>query len=205
MLRSLTALFLAFSLAGCVNTTIVQPTVSYEHLETSYQTIRDATWQIKSEYSSCSAVAIKPDLLLTAAHCDFPGATIEGKPVVVVKKNEAADIMVIYVLGLNSPALALASRNPAVDQKVMLAGFPMGVGEVVTEGRMQGINTHFDKPFSLVTALGIFGNSGGPMLVLEDGEYKVAGITSALVGAGFQAITHLVLTVPLEEINKILE
>jgi hypothetical protein len=206
MLRSLTLLLgklalLSLLLVGC--TTVINHPPIY-HFDANYQTIRDATWQIMSEESSCSAVAIQPDLLVTAAHCDFPNATVDGKAVVVVKKDTAVDLMFIHVLGLNSPTLPLATKSLTMDQKVILAGFPMGVEEVVTEGRNQGRVDKLGRPLLLVTALGIFGNSGGPLVVLEDGEYKIAGIASALIGAGFQAVTHLILVVPTESIEALL-
>jgi S1-C subfamily serine protease len=180
--------------------------------DAGYSQVREATHQLVSEFGSCSAVAIKPDVLLTAAHCDAPELRVGRLNGVVVKKDESKDLMLVYVAGLNSQVLSVAKAMPGLDEKVALAGFPLGVGEVVTEGRVQSLTTLAPDHLALVSAPGVFGNSGGPVVVRRGMHYEVVGVVSMIVVApismGMFAIPnivpHLMLVVNATAINSFL-
>src|SRR5690242_12414041 len=113
----------------------------------NYQEMRQATWSLDFSFSDrdvgeqtfgfCSGVAIAPDVLLTAAHCDLtsdeqflmfgpPDAkfTVDGHPYTILKRDENKDLMLIKVEGLNSPVVKFIPFVPEVDRKVYVDGFP---------------------------------------------------------------------------------
>lgn len=148
-------------------------------------------WGAPIDADICSGVAIKPDLLLTAAHCDvsdkIPGSvlTVDGKTTIVVKKDVNKDLMMLFVPDLNSPYVPVGTYVPLQDSPVVLVGYPLGLTQFVTEGRVQGsvelpegIADHPLPKFLAVSALGEPGNSGGGLFQLVDGKYVLVGITS---------------------------
>src|SRR3990167_5420751 len=63
------------------------------------------------------------DLVLTAAHCDNPAKSGEDLyadsiPARVRAKDTKNDLMVLYVEGLDRPALAVAKHNPEVGEEL---------------------------------------------------------------------------------------
>lgn len=206
MLKFLSSVVLVLSLAAC--------SLPVKESPESYAQLRQATWQLTTEEGTCSAVKLKEkDLVLTAAHCDGPDMKVGGLKAVVLKKNDAADLMLVYVRGLPGEGIAVASKRPNVDSKVVLVGFPLGVGKFLTEGRVQELGTEVKKDLPhhfAVSAPGVFGNSGGPVFSLENGMFKIVGIAS-LVGitpvGGFvpNVVTHLNFPVSTEVIQEFLK
>lgn len=202
MLKFLLSALAAIILVGCTPTV---PAVSYSQL-------RDATWQLHTgENGVCSAVQITKTTLLTAAHCKNDNMSVAGRKAVILKVDESKDLMLLFVPGLPGNGIPLASKAPSVDSEVVVVGFPLGLGEVLTEGRVQSfiINPEIPSYVMLMTAPIVFGNSGGPMFVKENGVYKVAGIVSAVAVAnlGFfpNLVTHLGFAVKLEAIKEFLK
>jgi S1-C subfamily serine protease len=179
----------------------------------SHYTPTDSLWQVRQATlevnGGCSGVAIAPKLVLTAAHCFKDEADVEGQKAVVIKLDEAKDLMLLYVDGANYRFLKVARYAPSVDEKVAVVGFPLGVGEVVTEGRVQDITSHAPDNLMLVSADIVFGNSGGPVVVRRGMSYEVVGIAHAVivipVGMGGSVITHLGLAVNTATIKNFLE
>lgn len=170
-----------------------------------FSQLRHATYQLTNQEGSCSAVAIAPNLALTAAHCDGTDMRLEGKGAVKVKKNEVADLMLLFVDGLPCPCVPVAEVEPLLDTKVITVGFPMSIGEVLTEGRVGGpVGLPEESPeevkaiyehLYLITSPVLFGNSGGPVFARENGQWKVVGIVSRVVivpvGYGGSIAYHL--------------
>lgn len=182
----------------------------------NYQEMREAVWRmdLTSEVTGtvgfCSAVAIAPNLLLTAAHCDIaqddnfqmfgpPDATfsIGGHPYKIVRKDVSKDLMLVYVDELNSPTAEFIPFTPKQDSKVYADGFPLGLVEFVTEGRVQDTNTHIPAlieqamghkmPTYLAVSTPIAGgNSGGGLFIKAHGHYYLIGICS--MGGGDVAL-----------------
>lgn len=214
MFKTFLAAVLAASLIGC-NIPSSEDKMSVNEA-TRFSYLRDATWELTSDEGSCSAVVIKENMALTAAHCDGLNMKIAGIPAVMVKKSAEADLMLLYVDGLPCPCVPVSLENPEQDTVVATIGFPLGLGEVLTEGRVQGpVPMEEDMPeelkvrlahLTIVTSPVIFGNSGGPVFALIDGEYRVVGIVSAVAIAalGFlpNVIPHLAFVVSTPTIKE---
>lgn len=175
----------------------------------------DPMWGTPIEHRTfCSGVAIKPDLILTAAHCDVsnevPGSkvTINGKSVSIVKKDVDKDLMLLFVPTLNSPTVPIGLYEPLQDSPVVVVGYPLGLTQYVTEGRVQGFVAlsketeenlgHKLPTFMALSALVEGGNSGGGVFQKVDGVYTLVGITSMKGGM-------ITLVVPTDVIAKFLD
>lgn len=180
----------------------------------NYQEMRQAVWRMDlsskeaklDQVGFCSAVAIEPDLFLTAAHCDLNADeqfmlfgpqdtkfTIAGHPYTIVKKDVDKDLMLVYVPGLNSSTVKFINFVPKQDSKVFVDGFPLGLVEFVTEGRLQDVAIIPDilvgkkvPPFLAVSAPIAGGNSGGGLFVQVHGHFYLIGICS--MGGGDVAL-----------------
>jgi S1-C subfamily serine protease len=204
-------------------TTVQEQTVVIQHADQieRFDTLRNATVMLEmskdgQKVGSCSAVAIKPHILLTAAHCDAGSINVKGVgKAVKIRKDEGVDLMFLYVENLKADVVAVSGVTPIMDTKVVTVGYPLGVGQFLTEGRIQAELILDDVPEEYLTKVKgyvaisspvVFGNSGGPVFAKINGEYKVIGIMSAMAVAGFGSpITHLAFAVNAETINKFLE
>mgnify|MGYP001589311514 FL=1 len=194
---------LALFLAACVAVPDVGHTMNYQGL-------RDTTYQISMDWGNCSAVAISPTELLTAAHCVtevgeqfkiFDGTPNDkvfvGTATAVKDKDDIDLALLILEKGKTFPVYAsLASREPLRDEIVVVVGYPMDVQEVLTVGRWQG----YSADMQLVTAQAVFGNSGGPMFIIQNGKYVLAGIGSQVMGISGVPIAYLSFFVTLDNI-----
>ena len=181
-MKLLASLVLALALSGCAT---VSPTVNKE-----FETMRHATWRVEImvgqyEAGSCSGVFISPEKFLTAAHCQPDGTDgylrVKGKKATILKIDNSRDLMLLYVPGKNS-FVQVSERLAVLDEPVVVVGFPLGVGPILTEGRAQGVlfipEAGSPERFLAVTAPISGGSSGGPVFIKDKGKYKVAGIAS---------------------------
>lgn len=147
--------------------------------------------------ASCSAVSIQPRVHLTAAHCDFAQMTVDGVPAVVLKKNDKADLMLVYA-DTDAAFVPFKLTDSSVGKEVTTVGFPFGafVGyvEAVTSGVVQGFvkgnkeygTDRFDG-FVMMSLPIIGGNSGGGIFTKVNGKWYVYTIVS--MGAAHLAIS----------------
>lgn len=176
-MRFLTAVLCALALVGCAP----RPEIH----ASDFSQIRAATKQLDivnaegTPMGHCSAVAIDEHTLLTAAHCDAGAAIlVNGYRVLILKKDETRDLLLLHVpAGMACPCVSAAVDNPAQDSKVYVVGFPLSVGQVVTEGRFE---TEVNDGFVIFTAPVAWGNSGGGVFARRADGWVLVGIVSHL-------------------------
>lgn len=177
-----------------------------------FTALRQATWQTEMKVEgvtlgSCSAVLIQPHILLSAAHCNVGEAYIGKEKLVVLKEDKSVDLLLLYSRSIVDGAIPIAGVDAPLDTHVVVVGYPLGEGQVVTEGVVQKV-TMDEIPTSvfLMTAPTIFGNSGGPVFAKVHGRYMVVGITDAVsVVYGMVPIPHLAFAVRAAVINEFLK
>ncbi|MEM4270909.1 MAG: serine protease [Candidatus Pacearchaeota archaeon] len=101
-------------------------------------------------------------------------------------------------------------ENVPILSKLCCIGAALGLHPVVTYGELNGKQIEIDNyEYWLSTAPSIFGNSGGGVFILENGQWFFFGIPSrisvAVVGFSAQAITHLGYFIPLYRIYNWLD
>jgi S1-C subfamily serine protease len=156
-----------------------------------YDTVRMVRLQ---DHQHCSAVVIAPGIALTAAHCLQRHITVDGLKVDgIVAPADDKDIAVLRVPGLKCPC-AVRGVRPAKGDQVLAVGFPANrdgeqaispvarvrsVGELRLEfpflADMEESAEHF-----IVTDAPIVshGDSGGALFSMQNGSWKVVGITA---------------------------
>lgn len=154
---------------------------------------------VVGEEGSCTAFSInqKENYVLTANHCF--GHDIEGKdllvdnsPAKLVAKDLKKDLMVLFVKGLDKPAIHLAKNNPKVGDEMASYGFGYGLSKPLFRvTHASAIDTE-EAPNMVITDNDfVAGQSGGPV-VNEDGDLVMivqAGDGHGLgIGIGVESI-----------------
>lgn len=190
----------------------------------SYRQARQTVHMIQigeGEGSVCSGVSVAPNRVLTAFHCtgdpkkqseEYPvKITVEGKPAKVIRIDEEHDLSLLEV-AIDCPCAPLGSESPDLDVQVIAVGWPMGIAEVVTEGRSQGFieSDKPGKPFLLSTTSIVFGNSGGGLFTFNwlSLRWELVGITVKIPGVSLGLIGipvfQLTRSTPIEDIRQFL-
>lgn len=175
MLKALSQTLLSVALSVAVILGLIH---SVGPVKTDFSTLRQATWQLTGDMGSCSGVMIKENLFLTAAHCEQPNMKIDGQEAITIKKDEDRDLLLLFVYK-KCPCVPVAKVPPSLDSKVFVIGYPLAMGQYITEGRYQGLYKR-NIAFMTHTAPTVFGNSGGPVVAVIDGQFQVVGIVSAV-------------------------
>lgn len=161
-----------------------------------------------------SGVVLRPGVVLTARHvASHDGLVVKDKGTQGVRLALSAgdvDLGLLYFPSAEAkcPCVKLADSEAQVDETVYVVGFPLGIANVVSVGKAQGINDHVTVPGMfgeaeelgrrlVMTALAVPGNSGGGVFVKRDGEFQLVGI---LVEGG----PALSLAIPLSDVRKFL-
>lgn len=171
-----------------------------------FQPVRDSVVKITMDPGLCSAVVISPTRLLTAKHCVASkkvGDTVDvqGDMVAtVLKKDEKTDLALLELKAGTLKPIRVCSRPAEQDDYAVLVGFPLGIGQIVTEGRIQFV----EDGNTVATTQGIFGNSGGGLFVVQDKKYCLLGIASMVAAAKNQAVYHIMMSVEWKEIKRFL-
>ena len=203
------AILFVLALAGCSVT--VGPSGPVSHVS-NYTTIRNMTYMLRMPTGTCSAVAVSENQVLTAKHCvenvEDPSVLLlqEGRDLIEARGislliDQNADLALITFDTKFKTWAKLAKSAPAVDSKVFVVGYPLGIAEFVTLGIVQA----YTEEGMYASADAIFGNSGGPLFVIEDGEYVLAGITSFLATAWGAPITYIIGFIPFSSIDSFLD
>ena len=179
-----------------------------------FKQVRDVSYEILMTNGTCSAVAISSTHLLTAGHCiselgqevtvmdvDKGERYLVGKAF-AVKDNDVVDLAIVVLKDeIVRNYASVSSTEPLQDEIVVVVGYPLGITEVVTIGRFQGlVDGHY-----LVTAQATFGNSGGGVFVIRDGKYELLGIGSYGAATNYgQFVEHLIFFVTNDTIEDFL-
>lgn len=174
---------------------------------------------------NCSAVVIsseegKGSFLITADHCVtgakefkinikgyFNGFVSEEPTFKVVAQDPKNDLAVIHTDVYGLRYALIATQKPTEGDQVWTVGFPLGLNKKLSTGFygqdvvVGGMN--HQEASSLIAG----GNSGGGLFVVEDGVYKLVGVTSkGMVHSMIpQLFTPIGLYTDLEPIHDILE
>lgn len=143
---------------------------------------------------SCTAFVIneKENYVLTANHCF--GTEVEGKdllvdnaPAKLIARDQKHDLMVLYVKGLDKPALHLAKEDPKIGDTVASYGFGLGLEHPLFRlATISATDTTIDgsglpEHLIAVDAQFVTGQSGGPVV-------NEAGDIVMMVEAGGQGV-----------------
>jgi len=165
--------------------------------EVSYTTPRQVVRMLSNDTYSCSGVVLSDALVLTAKHCEMLFKNTQ-----VVKKSDFADLMLVRSKE-KCPCVHIASKTPNIDDKVWVVGFPSGGmlrTQYVTEGRVQGYTEVEGERFMAVSAPSAPGNSGGAVLMIQDGQWVLVGV----LVAGIPGYGHVALSVTYEDTKEFL-
>lgn len=229
MKRILVALLVIVSL--CIPASAGQRAID---LQTSVETLRAVTYQIRNGRSGCSAVAYAPTALITAAHCGDIGdeaRIFDDKQFVGTAKFVAIDDNADLAVLVRTDALTfhttvpIAAENVVRDTPVVVVGYPLGIAEFATYGWVQDVQMTEEeresksskarrektaapyKPFEVyvIAAPVSFGNSGGGAFVKVDGEWQLIGICSMGAFGPGSVTTYIGLFVSTREIRAFLK
>jgi len=209
---------------GC---TLALTGMNFGYITADWSLLREASYGIGNAYGAvCGATKISATQLLTASHCVemdeelvvYNNTDVVGKAVVVAK-SPSKDVAILEILeGVEGTYVPVASQEALQDEQIVLVGYPLGVGEVATTGFVQGL---YPIPFTngideiyinytLITAPGTFGNSGGGAFVYRYFlGWQLVGTTSRVVmqpvytpyGEGASPYNNLIIISSVTEIN----
>lgn len=156
---------------------------------------------------SCSGTVIAARAVLTAAHCLAEGVTtvlvwrgvgeqitassFKGHPDYISSNVTALDVGIVLVNeDLGRPIVPiLLSRDGQVGETAVVAGWGENLQQRSAFLRagtttLSGVDSSLLRTQFSATSAGIcYGDSGGPILLLEGGAWAIAGITSAMSDA----------------------
>jgi S1-C subfamily serine protease len=199
-------------------------TDSVRHLHPSYFVLRQVTHLIElvepvsgQVYGSGTGVAISNRMMLTAGHIadavnSGPSLKLmtNGQELKVFKVDKVRDIALL--IGSFETWIPIADTRAEIDSEIVAVGYPVGIGPVITDGRVMKYDTQGDFRYMLVTTSIAPGNSGGGLFQwrgsLEDGHYVLVGITVALMAGcnafGCNPVHHLTLAADINSIHTLI-
>ena len=161
--------------------------------------LRDSITYVQvGEAGACTGFVIDNmrDFVLTAAHCDVKGMElyVDLAPAKVRAKDVKNDLLILYVEGIDRPALKLAEKNPKIGEEVASYGYGYGLSKPFF--RIAHISDDATKlpsleggPYFVIDANLIPGQSGGPIVNVKGEVVAIVQLTGDGVGFGTGAET----------------
>jgi S1-C subfamily serine protease len=122
----------------------------------------------------CTATSINSDknYWLTASHCvNDVERYISGNRATVVFNDPVADLAVLYTYGYSRPSLKMRLSRPAVEQSVMMVGYPVGLPQVqVFHGRVSSLRTVLGEGAFMMFDMSACGGNSGSAIVDENDQ-----------------------------------
>jgi S1-C subfamily serine protease len=214
---------LVLGLALLVASTLTGSTIAPPHQ--AVRMITDANGDQR-----CSAVVIKPGMAYTARHClEDGGIYVDGHWVeeAISYRATTPDVAVIFAPGLECPC-ADVGASPSVGDQTLAVGFAGSlkgeyriteVGVVKHVGVLRAFAPWLDvDDAEFAAALYIItnpiiepGDSGGALFAMQDGKWRLVGITSIALFEPLSCFPFIGCTVnlasgfvPVEEVNVLL-
>ena len=166
--------------------------------------------QIICDKGEGTGVIVDGNKIMTALHVvqdSYQCIVLDNKnndyPVIKIKANLDADLAVLTINAKLKHKVRIA-KEVYEYAPIWTVGNPLNYSYIVSEGRNNGLHPTLD--FLNISSMSIiFGNSGGPVFVLEDKEIKLAGIVDAITSYQKQPIYHLSIFINLKYIKAILK
>lgn len=225
MTTILTSLFLALtvSLGPSHATTLEDAGASIHRLHLGPAKV----WGVDADQFNCSAVAISPSQLVTAAHCIPTNPTQRNLSIVLEEKTRtellSKTLYPVKVLRVNygddTALLELKTRTyefqkyvdvaetftPYLGYKLYALGFPRGDVLTLTEGMYTATvgleqSMRWTGDFYKTTIPITGGSSGGGLFIEDNGDYKLIGLASA----GYRDVSFQNYFSSIESLHKIM-
>lgn len=141
------------------------------------------------------------------------GRTVVAQPVRadIVAHDDAEDLAVLkldYPTQCPHVAPMLPASAPVrLLQNVLAVGCSLGVDPIATAGEVLDLEVIIErKPYLMISAPIIFGNSGGAIFVVTEDGYFFAGVPARVtVSGGGQAITTMGYAIPIDRVRRFLD
>ena len=148
---------------------------------------------------NCSAFAINEarDLALTAEHCGSQDADkptiVDLIPAVVVAKDVKRDLLVLYVPGMDRPALQLAKDDPPTGTEVVSYGYGGGYAQPMLRHAIVANReievTDLEGQWVALDGAFVGGQSGAPVVNVRGEVVAIVQRSSDRMGLGRSAET----------------
>lgn len=173
--------------------------------------VNPETQEIKRIMGGCSGTYIRPETILTAAHCfsnpvtdiwvrDMNGPSLRAS---LIKLDPEKDLALIGVPGPINHAYAHLAKRVRVGEQVINVGSPFMFQFLVSEGVISALNvtvTEFKAHYTITTAMINPGSSGGGAFN-EKGE--LIGVNTMTIG-GFMGWAGISMTVDEKTVKAFL-
>lgn len=173
---------------------LLSTVVSAADWATVADTVRDSIVEIKSDAGDCTGFVIdnERDFVLTAAHCDGEKLFADSMPAKVRAKDTKWDYLVLFVEGIDKPALKLATHDPKVGEEVASYGWGYAMNQPLF--RVAHISAEdvtvpqFENArYIAIDAAFVGGQSGGPVVNGAGELVMIVQLGSNIVGWGIGA------------------
>ena len=119
---------------------------------------------------------------------------LENYAMMVISCDRETDLAILKPIAKkNLGAGGVVNGVPERGTAVWGPGYPLGMGLTITTGHWQSHDQKYDY---LITTPTIFGDSGSPAVILEDGVVKIVGMRVAIKGdPAYGPFPHLAIVV----------